>query len=681
MTDKLGAFTFHGLALTIKGGQAVGDCPFCGKENHFFVNAETGQWDCKICSDRGNVHHFLQNLYDQMLSTTSDRNYKSLSSQRDQLAPQAFKDAKVAWDHRQERWLIPITNGRDDALLANLCTWEPTDGMRNPPALQLHLITPFGIQKDGPIFVCEGFWDACAFNYFLSHRVKTSDSFSVVAAPSAGTFKDKWVEYFKGREVIFLYDNDNSGSEGQRRAKLLVAKQAKTVGWIEWTSAYDDKYDIHNFVTDNAKAPKKAWDALQAMIKVEGKGTPNKPKLKRENFQQVLKDFKKVIHMNRYQEDVLATLFAITFSIRIPGDPLWGFLVGPPGSGKTLLINCFMGAPDHTVYLSKMTASSLVSGFAGCDDDPSILAQLRGKTLLIKDYTAIMAMPLSVQEELYGILRDAYDGTVRIVFGNGQVREYNNLHFSSIAGVTDAIHNHNRAALGERFLKIELLEDTHNSDKHTRSALDRSAGIAEHEELLKASVAAFLETDMDPEKLPVIPPDWIDWIVALAQIGSYLRAVVIRDGVDLASRPRPEVGTRLAKQLKKLIQALTFVYGLKKPDDNVKRVVQKVLFDTVLGWNSEIVSHLLDRAEGLTISELMVKMQVSQSLLQKKLTDMQELGIVECYNLTTSQAGRPSMMWMVSIEIRDLFRRAGIDPLKIAKKKRRPSRKAPSNKK
>jgi len=37
------------------GGHFVTDCPLCRKEKHFYINMETGAWDCKVCGSAGNT--------------------------------------------------------------------------------------------------------------------------------------------------------------------------------------------------------------------------------------------------------------------------------------------------------------------------------------------------------------------------------------------------------------------------------------------------------------------------------------------------------------------------------------------------------------------------------------------------------------------------------------------------
>lgn len=43
-------------------GQYVCDCPFCGKERHFYISKKTQLFDCKKCGEAGNVFKLLRYL-------------------------------------------------------------------------------------------------------------------------------------------------------------------------------------------------------------------------------------------------------------------------------------------------------------------------------------------------------------------------------------------------------------------------------------------------------------------------------------------------------------------------------------------------------------------------------------------------------------------------------------------
>ena len=43
-------------------GQYISDCPFCGKEKHFYVSKTTQLFDCKKCGEKGNIYKILVKL-------------------------------------------------------------------------------------------------------------------------------------------------------------------------------------------------------------------------------------------------------------------------------------------------------------------------------------------------------------------------------------------------------------------------------------------------------------------------------------------------------------------------------------------------------------------------------------------------------------------------------------------
>jgi len=40
--------------------QYICDCPFCGKESHFYIDKTTQLWDCKKCGESGNIYKLLR---------------------------------------------------------------------------------------------------------------------------------------------------------------------------------------------------------------------------------------------------------------------------------------------------------------------------------------------------------------------------------------------------------------------------------------------------------------------------------------------------------------------------------------------------------------------------------------------------------------------------------------------
>jgi hypothetical protein len=211
---------------------------------------------------------------------------------------------------------------------------------------------------------------------------------------------------------------------------------------------------------------------------------------------------------------------------------------------------------SSAVCLTSLTPHSLISGFTwgGSGKDPSLLPQLDGKVLILKDFTTITAMHFTARDEIFGILRDAYDGKTEKQFGNGLRREYKS-RFGILAGTTPIIDTFStiHQSLGERFLKYRIELDTSQSEekKILRALSNINNEIAMREELQEA--ASRLLAQPAPEALPAFPAEYMKKISALAQFTARMRGVVIRDQYtqQVQYKPSSEVGTRLAKQLMK----------------------------------------------------------------------------------------------------------------------------------
>tara|TARA_R100001163_G_C5068474_1_gene208871 strand:+ start:13490 stop:15532 length:2043 start_codon:yes stop_codon:yes gene_type:complete len=667
--NKVALFTSHGLELEDKGGtQVIGDCPFCAKEGKFYVSKARGQYHCKTCGEKGNGYNFLTKIAEQCREDTTEKQYKEFGKERG-ISQYVLKREKIAYDKFTDRWLIPIWTPTSENVV-NLMTYDKslTKGKtRSTTGCARHLYRANKIGDTGPIYVCEGEWDALALLSLMDKAGITTAS--VVGVGGAETFKKDWVQYFKDRHVILLYDNDASGQDGKIKVIDTLRDTAKTLQSIHWPVNTPDKYDVRDLINEYGTS-KKTWKRLQEMI-LDDAGKSSKPKVKRTSFNSLLKDFKSKLHFNKDMEEALLMTISTVASNMIIGDPLWIYLVGPPGCGKSMILQSFQNA-EACVFRSKLTATAFVSGMKQEDgSDPSLLSQLDGNTLLIKDFTAIKSMPIVVQENLYGILRDAYDGSVLVEYGNGVKRNYPKVHFSIVAGITDVVHGDNRAALGERFLKVEMIpsDKEYNQDAQIRASLKNLVANVKAEHGLKDCVEAFiyhLTEKYNEDNLPDVP-DWvIDRVVSLCQIVGKLRSSVLRErNEDVSYRPRPEIGTRLANQLVKLGRSCAYVKGKDAIDEEIYKLMEKVAFSTAHGWHSEIYREMIHNPYGITVEKLAEALQISISSVQRRLVDLQELKIVVSEKIKKGKAGRPTNLWKVTDDMRQHWENASVSLKRI----------------
>lgn len=238
---------------------------------------------------------------------------------------------------------------------------------------------------------------------------------------------------------------------------------------------------------------------------------------------------------------VLDVIAGVIQAHRIPGDPVWMFLVGAPGGAKTEILRAFSGH-ELVFPLSKFSPKTLVSGFVR-EEDPSLLPKLDGRVLVVKDFTTVLQMQREARAEIFSTLRDAYDGEVAQSFGTGETKRYSS-RFGLIAAVTPAIDDYDalHAQLGERFLKFRV----HTVDR--LSATHRALQNAGHEEQMRDELQKAARILLVARK-PCEAPDWMqEALVNLAEWLAVCRSVVQRDR-DSAVKymPQAEVGTRLVK--------------------------------------------------------------------------------------------------------------------------------------
>lgn len=699
-------FTFHGVTFTKEvHNQQVGDCPFCGKQGHFHVNLvekdnpkkkdpktgkpykiEVGAWDCKRCGKSGGVTQFLYSLYQQYLAKTTIENYKTLSRDRDNLPWEAFQAAKLAFDgdRHTPRWLIPLYDFQGK--MKNLYAWTgPGRGILSTSGCETGLYYPTDpsspppkMPNDWPLLLAEGEWDAIALSYLRSKAGKSKRSTPgaiVLAMHGASAFDSSLTRYCDARRVYTMLDHDQPGIDGTAKTCGLLSKSAvKSLSVLDWTKLAPDPeelsgYDVRDYITANLAngiPAHSVWETLLASCEPfsssddGGKGAPaavTRRQVKTQgDFRKIVKAFESRLHLDSNMIDGMAIGYATAFAGRVYGNPpVWTFLVGPPGAGKSAFIKSFDEA-EGCRYTSTFKSRAIVSGQN--DDagrDTSLFAQWPNNCVFIKDLTTILTMAQVEQDEVFGILRDASDGSFYRQYGNGVVRDYKGLFFSMVAGVTQVIHNQHGADLGERFLKFSWARGKQDHTKHVLAAIDSMEGAEQGDRLLQDTSMSFMQKPFDPDKLLAPPAEYKDRIAALGQLIELLRT---RQDKDPDYQVTPGIGTRPAMQLTKLGQCLCHVLD-KKWGPEIYRLLCLVALDTVEGFATDIFMRL---AQGpATIDSLIAAVPISQTSVKRRVDNLLSIKAVgRDVNKDGKNSGRPSYTYSLSTDSLKLVQRSQI---------------------
>jgi hypothetical protein len=288
VNDALRPFRFHGLDLAERGGHAVADCPFCGRDGKFSVEVATGLWRCFVCNagadsgqaiKGGNPLTFIRLLWDRSDASTNGEG-DLLAGDRGYLDRASLTAWGICRSISTRDWLVPgySADGRLDQLYRRIkmkdkdgrWSWKllPTSGLW--PEGKVHAIHgAFPMNREAEwVYLCEGPWDGVALWEMLGQARRGEGnglefignpassllaSSNVLAVPGCLTFRDDWLPLFSGKHVVLCYDSDHprehppgsgnktmAGHDAMRRVAGILAAAVKppaSVRFIRWGSA------------------------------------------------------------------------------------------------------------------------------------------------------------------------------------------------------------------------------------------------------------------------------------------------------------------------------------------------------------------------------------------------------------------------------------------------------------
>jgi len=250
--------------------------------------------------------------------------------------------------------------------------------------------------------------------------------------------------------------------------------------------------------------------------------------------------------------------------------PIWLILVGSAGSGKTTLVSPFL-TTEWTYPISTLTPASLLSAY---DKSVSLLNKVKGKILIIKDFSTITELNQEQRNEIFSMLRDAYDGELKRATGRVEI-EFTG-KFGIIACATYSIEQFRKIEnlLGERFLHYRMpRQDPSDLEQIlARIRLTHSNKKQINMELQEAG-RNYTKEILENGKIQMITDDEFNFISQISKIIIKLRASVVRDAYTKEITFPAEVSEepqRLFKQLQTILCSLKTIdeYDIKQGGDN-----------------------------------------------------------------------------------------------------------------
>jgi predicted transcriptional regulator len=267
---------------------------------------------------------------------------------------------------------------------------------------------------------------------------------------------------------------------------------------------------------------------------------------------------------------------------RLEGDPVWLLLVGPPGGGKSEILNAAYGLED-THPTGTLTEASLLSGTprreTASDAKGGLLRVIGDRGIIVcKDFGSVLSMNRDARAAVLGALREVYDGawTRHVGTDGGRTLSWTG-RVGLVGGCTPTIDRHHAVmgAMGERFTLYRLRDV--DPDVQAREALRHSG----RERAMRAELGEAVREVLSKLEKPRERTDGeTDQLIGLATLVVRARSAVERDGYtrEIELVPGSEAPTRLVIVLDRLLSGLDAI-GCDRAE--AFRVVTKAALDSI----------------------------------------------------------------------------------------------------
>jgi hypothetical protein len=342
---------------------------------------------------------------------------------------------------------------------------------------------------------------------------------------------------------------------------------------------------------------------------------------------------------------------------RLPGDPVWLALVGPPSSGKSELLAATCGLPDvHPA--ATLTEAALLSGTSKKERDASasggLLREIGGfGIIMLKDFGSVLSMHRDQRAQVLAALREVYDGSwTRHLGTDGGLTLQWNGKVGLLAGCTGTIDKAHAVvgAMGERRVFCRLPEV--EGKEQARKALAHAGQERKmRQDLMDAVERLFADSlPRDPRELNLGERDGL---VALAELAVRCRSAVERDSynreIDLI--PASEAPSRLVVVLDRLLAGLDAI-GLDR--ESAWQVVAKVALDSMPALRRALIDSLAAVDDPTETGAIATRVGYPDTTVRRGLEDLAAHGVVTRY---TQGSGKKDT-WSLSEWARERFRAA-----------------------
>ena len=298
--------------------------------------------------------------------------------------------------------------------------------------------------------------------------------------------------------------------------------------------------------------------------------------------------------------------------------------------------------------LDNLTSHTLVSGLVKARD---VIPDLEGRLITIKDFTSILSKQKDERTAIFSDIREMLDGYLNREFGSGKKVSYKGIHSSWLIGSTNALEGYYtlNATLGQRMI---FFRPINNGEKAREKAGRNRKHGKELREDLKAAATQCLKPliakiQREGDGNESVPEE------AEKQIGKYCdfvaiaRTLVRRDFKGhISEEPEPEYGTRLVKEMLRIIEAHAMLYRRAVTEDDLQ-VGLVLLHNNIPSTRVRLIRKLAEKPIfGFRSGEIATSLSLGSDMTRERLTELLVLGIIYKESLGGSKGDR----WVIRPE-------------------------------
>ena len=430
-----------GIPFKEGNGELITDCFFCDKKDHLYFSIETGQYDCKVCGEQGNIITLAKHLGDSIKDISLDNPQKLKLSKpkfntdlieichqklpdriRQYLNQRGITDEIISefklgfGQFYNKFWItIPVKDKGGDFVFLKLRK-DPAD-KTNPDKYKFYpqgsSSTIFGWEmiNEDMVVICEGEFDQLLLR---GHAIP-----AITSTAGASTFKKEWTEHLKNTKKVYVcFDKDEAGEKGAKRLTKILAEKIEglrifKISLPEEVGKGGDLTDYlikHNGNIDDLFYKHAAeilnFDETERIKEV----TQPAREINYEEWRETIKgNFPELVFPAKLGVSIMAQIL-----IKEITNPFALVLVDVPSSGKTICINFFSEIEGLTYATDKFTPASFVSNAANVKKEKlkeiDLLPRLKYKMFLIRDLSTLFSKREEDLNECLGILTRVLDG-------------------------------------------------------------------------------------------------------------------------------------------------------------------------------------------------------------------------------------------------------------------------------